>query len=99
MPWSAFRPSSHRRACNPLGNSIGSLDELRVIAAAVIGGCSLAGGAGTVAGAILGAVIIRSLQSGMSLLGYDASLQNIVTGAVLVIAVYVDRLYQQRRPA
>lgn len=81
------------------GNSIGSLDELRVIAAAVIGGCSLAGGAGTVAGAILGAVIIQSLQSGMSLLGYDASLQNIVTGAVLVIAVYVDRLYQQRRPA
>lgn len=80
------------------GNSIGSLDELRVIAAAVIGGCSLAGGAGTIAGAILGAVVIQSLQSGMSLLGYDASLQNIVTGLVLVIAVYVDRLYQQRRP-
>ncbi len=81
------------------GNSIGSLDELRVIAAAVIGGCSLAGGAGTIAGAILGAVVIQSLQSGMSLLGYDASLQNIVTGAVLVLAVYIDRLYQQRRPA
>ncbi len=81
------------------GNSIGTLDELRVIAAAVIGGCSLAGGAGTISGAILGAVIIQSLQSGMSLLGYDASLQNIVTGAVLVIAVYVDRIYQQRRPA
>ena len=80
------------------GNSIGSLDELRVIAAAVIGGCSLAGGAGTIAGAILGAVVIQSLQSGMSLLGYDASLQNIVTGLVLVLAVYVDRLYQQRRP-
>lgn len=81
------------------GNSIGSLDELRVIAAAVIGGCSLAGGAGTIAGAILGAVVIQSLQSGMSLLGYDASLQNIVTGAVLVLAVYIDRLYQQRRPS
>jgi D-xylose transport system permease protein len=81
------------------GNSIGSLDELRVIAAAVIGGCSLAGGAGTIAGAILGAVVIQSLQSGMSLLGYDASLQNIVTGLVLVLAVYIDRLYQQRRPS
>lgn len=81
------------------GNSIGTLDELRVIAAAVIGGCSLAGGAGTIAGAILGAIVIQSLQSGMSLLGYDASLQNIVTGAVLVLAVYIDRLYQQRRPS
>ncbi|WP_374310712.1 sugar ABC transporter permease [Dongia sp.] len=81
------------------GNSIGSLDELRVIAAAVIGGCSLAGGSGTIAGAILGAVVIQSLQSGMSLLGYDASLQNIVTGLVLVLAVYIDRLYQQRRPS
>ena len=49
-------------------------------------------------GAILGAVVIQSLQSGMSLLGYDASLQNIVTGLVLVLAVYIDRLYQQRRP-
>lgn len=80
------------------GNSIGQLDELRVIAAAVIGGCTLAGGAGTISGAILGAVVIQSLQSGMSLLGYDASLQNIVTGLVLVIAVFIDRLYQQRRP-
>ena len=80
------------------GNSIGQLDELRVIAAAVIGGCTLAGGAGTISGAIIGAVVIQSLQSGMSLLGYDASLQNIFTGLVLVLAVYIDRLYQQRRP-
>jgi D-xylose transport system permease protein len=79
------------------GNSIGTLDELKTIAAAVIGGCSLAGGAGTIPGAILGAVVIQSLQSGMSLLGYDASLQNIVTGFVLVLAVYVDQLYQRRR--
>jgi D-xylose transport system permease protein len=79
------------------GNSIGTLDELKTIAAAVIGGCSLAGGSGTISGAIVGAVVIQSLQSGMSLLGYDASLQNIVTGFVLVLAVYVDQLYQRRR--
>ena len=79
------------------GNSIGTLDELKTIAAAVIGGCSLAGGAGTISGAILGAIVIQSLQSGMSLLGFDASLQNIVTGIVLVLAVYVDQLYQRRR--
>jgi D-xylose transport system permease protein len=79
------------------GNSIGTLDELKVIAGAVIGGCSLTGGVGTIAGAILGAIVIQSLQSGMSLLGFDASLQNIVTGLVLVVAVFVDQLYQRRR--
>jgi len=79
------------------GNSIGTLDELKVIAAAVIGGCSLSGGVGTIPGAILGAIVIQSLQSGMSLLGFDASLQNIVTGLVLVLAVFVDQLYQRRR--
>jgi D-xylose transport system permease protein len=79
------------------GNSIGTLDELKVIAGAVIGGCSLSGGVGTIAGALLGAIVIQSLQSGMSLLGFDASLQNIVTGLVLVVAVFVDQLYQRRR--
>lgn len=79
------------------GNSIGTLDELKVIAGAVIGGVSLSGGVGTIAGALLGAIIIQSLQSGMSLLGFDASLQNIVTGLVLVLAVFVDQLYQRRR--
>jgi D-xylose transport system permease protein len=78
-------------------NALGTADELRVIAAAVIGGSSLAGGVGTIAGAILGAVIIQSIQSGMALLGFDSSLQNIVTGIVLVLAVGIDRVYQRRR--
>ena len=79
------------------GNSIGTNDELKTIAAVVIGGASLAGGSGTISGAIVGAIVIQSLQSGMSLLGFDASLQNIVTGLVLVLAVYIDQLYQRRR--
>ena len=63
-------------------------------------GATIASGRRTTraSGAIIGAVVIQSLQSGMSLLGYDASLQNIFTGLVLVLAVYIDRLYQQRRP-
>ncbi len=77
-------------------NALGSADELRVIAAAVIGGSSLSGGVGTISGAILGAVTIQSIQSGMALMGLDASLQNIVTGIVLVLAVYVDFLYRRR---
>ncbi|MBL3565826.1 sugar ABC transporter permease [Rhodovulum sulfidophilum] len=77
-------------------NDIGTLDELRVIAAAVIGGTALAGGSGTIYGAILGALIMQSLQSGMAMVGVDAPFQNIVVGAVLVLAVLVDILYRKR---
>ena len=81
---------------NAATNSAGTLDELYVIASAVIGGTSLAGGVGTVAGAMLGALVMQSLQSGMVLLGVDTPLQNIVVGAVLVLAVWVDGLYRRR---
>ncbi|MEP0277540.1 MAG: sugar ABC transporter permease, partial [Nitratireductor sp.] len=81
---------------NAATNAQGTLDELLVIAAAVIGGTSLAGGAGTVAGAMLGAVLMQSLQSGMVLLGVDTPLQNIVVGLVLVVAVWLDTLYRRR---
>ena len=81
---------------NAATNAQGTLDELLVIAASVIGGTSLAGGVGTVAGAMLGAVLMQSLQSGMVLLGLDAPLQNIVVGAVLVVAVWLDTMYRRR---
>lgn len=77
-------------------NDIGTLDELRVIAAAVIGGTALAGGLGTIYGAILGALIMQSLQSGMAMVGVDAPLQNIVVGGVLVLAVLIDIIYRKR---
>lgn len=69
---------------------IGQLDELRVIAAAVIGGTALAGGYGTIYGAVLGALIMQALQSGMGMVGLDAPLQNIIVGAVLINAVLID---------
>lgn len=81
---------------NAATNSAGALDELYVIAAAVIGGTSLAGGVGTILGAVLGALVMQSLQSGMVLLGVDTPLQNIVVGAVLVMAVWLDSLYRRR---
>jgi len=81
---------------NAATNALGTLDELLVIAAAVIGGTSLAGGAGTVAGAMLGALLMQSLQSGMVLLGVDTPLQSIVVGAVLVVAVWLDTIYRKR---
>ena len=81
---------------NAATNSEGTLAELLVIAASVIGGTSLAGGAGTVAGAMLGAVLMQSLQSGMVLLGVDSPVQNIVIGAVLVVAAWLDSVYRRR---
>jgi D-xylose transport system permease protein len=81
---------------NAATNAAGTLDELYVIAAAVIGGTSLAGGLGTIVGAMLGALVMQSLQSGMVLLGVDAPLQNIVVGLVLVTAVWLDTVYNKR---
>ncbi len=81
---------------NAATNALGTLDELYVIAAAVIGGTSLAGGAGTIIGAMLGALVMQSLQSGMVLLGVDSPLQSIVVGVVLIIAVWIDTVYRRR---
>lgn len=77
-------------------NSTGTLTELYVIAAAVIGGTSLAGGYGTVAGAIIGAVFMQSLQSGMVLLNLNSSLIQVIIGFVLIIAVWLDVIYRRR---
>lgn len=81
---------------NAATNALGTFDELYVIAAAVIGGTSLSGGVGTVAGAIIGALVMQSLQSGMVLMGIDTPMQSIVVGIVLVLAVWLDTLYRQR---
>jgi D-xylose transport system permease protein len=77
-------------------NVLGQFDELYVIAAAVIGGTSLAGGVGTVYGALIGALVIQSLQSGMVLLGLDSAFQQMVVGLVLVGAVGIDTFYRRR---
>ena len=81
---------------NSATNALGTFDELYVIAAAVIGGTSLAGGLGTIYGAILGAVVMQSLQTGMVLIGFDAAIQQMVVGTVLVLAVFLDTLYRRR---
>ncbi len=70
--------------------------ELQVIAAAVIGGTSFAGGIGTIPGAILGALIIQSLVSGMQLLRFDNSVVDIAVGVVLVVAVGIDTIVRKR---
>lgn len=82
---------------NSATNALGDLDELMVIAAAVVGGTSLAGGVGTIYGAIIGALVLVSLQTGMVLIGFgDGSYRKIVIGLALVLAVYLDIVYRKR---
>jgi D-xylose transport system permease protein len=77
-------------------NSMGQLAELYVIAATVIGGTSLAGGVGLVPGAVLGAVLIQSLDNGMVLLDVSSPMRQIFIGLVLIFAVWFDVVYQKR---
>jgi len=81
---------------NAATSGMGQLAELYVIAAAVIGGTSLAGGVGTIPGAVLGALVMQSLVSGMVLMGVEAPLQDVVVGIVLIAAVALDSFYQRK---
>jgi D-xylose transport system permease protein len=75
---------------------IGSGYELYVIAAAVVGGTSFAGGIGTIPGAVLGAFVMQSLAYGLSFLGVNSPGQNVVAGLVLILAVGLDTLNRRR---
>ena len=70
--------------------------ELPVIAASIIGGTSLVGGEGTALGAVLGAAIVGVLENGIVLLGINTYAQQVVTGAVILLAVGLD-IWQKRR--
>ncbi|GAC1315072.1 MAG: sugar ABC transporter permease [Chloroflexota bacterium] len=81
---------------NSAVTNLGIQNELDVISAAVIGGSSLAGGVGTIPGAVLGAVVMQSLRSGMVMLRVDSPVQDIVVGVVLVAAVGLDAYLRRR---
>ena len=70
--------------------------ELNVIAAVVIGGGSLVGGEGTVLGTLIGALIMTVIKAGCDQMGLANSLQQIVTGVIIVVAVTLDRLRHRR---
>lgn len=75
----------------------GMMYELDAIAATVIGGTSLMGGEGTLAGTLVGALIMGVLRNGLNLLGVSSFLQQIVIGAVIVGAVLVDTVLKRHR--
>lgn len=76
-------------------NSLGTGMELYVIAAAVIGGTALSGGSGSIAGSVLGALIMQSIDSGMLLLDVSIGVRYVIIGQVLIVAVVFDVLYRR----
>jgi putative multiple sugar transport system permease protein len=74
----------------------GNMFELDAIAAAFIGGAAVTGGVGTVVGAMVGGLIMAVMSNGMQLMGIDQSIQSVVKGLVLLLAVAFD-IYNKRR--
>jgi D-xylose transport system permease protein len=84
------------RVSGAIGGTAGLFLELDAIAAAIIGGTSLAGGRGRVLGALLGALLMGSLNNGMSLMNVPVFYQNTARGVVLLLAVALDQLSRKR---
>ncbi len=78
-------------------SSGGTDTNLMAIAAAVIGGTSLFGGRGSAYAALFGMLVLQSITSGLNLIGVDAEIRFMVTGAVLLLAVTIDSLSRQAR--
>jgi ribose transport system permease protein len=76
--------------------ALGQGYELDAIAAAVIGGTSLSGGEGTMLGTIIGAFIISTLNNGLRILSVPQEWQTVVTGTIIIIAVYLDIIRRRR---
>ena len=84
------------RVSGAIGGTAGLSLELDAIAAAIIGGTSLSGGRGRILGALLGALLMGSLNNGMSLMNVPIFYQNTARGAVLLLAVAIDHLSRAR---
>ncbi|HEX7317320.1 MAG TPA: hypothetical protein VF297_25705, partial [Pyrinomonadaceae bacterium] len=81
----SISPSSH-----------GNFFELYGIAAAVLGGCSLRGGEGSIIGILIGTALLQVLQNLVNLLGIPSSLNFAVMGAVILVGVIADQILQRR---
>jgi len=93
--FSAILIAMYTRSISPAVH--GSFYELYAIAAAVLGGCSLRGGEGSIIGVVLGTVLLQVLQNLVNLLGIPSSLNFAVMGTVILIGVLADQYFVQRR--
>jgi ribose transport system permease protein len=85
----------YTRSISPASH--GNFYELYGIAAAVLGGCSLRGGEGSIVGIVLGAILLQILQNLVNLLGIPSSLNFAVMGAVILIGVLADQQFKEYR--
>ena len=83
----SISPSSH-----------GNFYELYAVAAAVLGGCSLRGGEGSIIGIVIGTAVLQVIRNMVNLLGIPSSLEYVVMGSVILLGVIADRILTQRRP-
>lgn len=77
--------------------ALGAGYELDAIAAVVIGGTSLSGGEGTILGTVIGAFIISVLTNGLRILSVPQEWQIVITGGIVILAVYADTLRRRRQ--
>lgn len=89
----AILMSARLNSANP---SLGSGYEMDAVAACVIGGASLAGGEGSISGTIIGAFIISVLTNGLRILSVPTEWQTVLTGLIIIIAVYMDMLRKKK---
>lgn len=80
-----------------LDQSVGSGKELAIIAAVVIGGTSIMGGRGSVLGTLLGALLVQSVTSGVTQLGWSSQLSDLFVGIFIIVAVGTDLLRERAR--
>lgn len=80
-----------------LDQSVGNGMELQTIAATVIGGTSITGGRGSVLGTLLGAILVQTVATGVTQLGWPSQLSNLFVGVFVIIAVGADLLREHRR--
>ncbi len=78
-------------------SEMGSGYEMDAIAAAVIGGTSMAGGKGSIIGAIIGAVILGMISNGLDLLSVNQFYRQIIVGAIIIIAVALERFTSRKK--
>jgi ribose transport system permease protein len=92
---SAIFIAMYTRSISPASH--GNFYELYAIAAAVLGGCSLRGGEGSILGVVLGTVLLQVLQNLVNLLGIPSSLNFAVMGSVIILGVLADNWFLQRK--
>ena len=85
------------KGTSTLDQSVGSGQELAVIAAVVIGGTSIMGGRGSVLGTVLGALLVQTVKSGVTQLGWPSQLSDLFVGIFIVVAVGTDLLRRRAR--